>query len=253
MKKFVKSDKQIEKIRKSSEILSRVLKELGGMVVPGTKPADLDLKARELIEKYGGTPAFLGYRPDGATHPFPFALCASINEVIVHGRPTETPLKEGDIITLDLGVDWRGGISDAAITVPVGKISKNLQFLVELTKSALNKGIEQVKPGRTTGDIGHAIEKTVLEGGGKVIDGLTGHGVGEKVHEDPVIYNFGEPNTGVELTPGMVIAIEPMVSMRGSEMKQMTDDSFVTKDGSYSAHFEHTVLVTDKGHEILTR
>lgn len=252
MSRFIKSDKQIEKIRKSGAILSSVLKELTKRVGPGVKPIDLDILARELIDKAGGTPAFLGYKPEGALHPFPFALCSSVNEIIVHGRPSDEPLKERDIITLDLGVDWQGGISDAATTVAIGEITKGTQHLLELTKQALNKGIEQVKPGKTVGDIGHAIEKTAELGGLKIIDGLTGHGVGEKVHEDPIIYNFGEPNTGMELEPGMVIAIEPMISTGDKEIKQLADDSFVTADGSLSAQFEHTVLVTKNGNEILT-
>ncbi len=252
MSKLIKSEKQIENIRKSGEILSSVLKKLAKEVKPGVKPIDLDALSRKLIEEAGGTPAFLGYKPEGALHPFPFALCSSVNDVIVHGRPSDTALKEGDIITLDLGVDWRGGISDAAITVPVGKISKDSQLLIELTRGALNKAIEQVKPGKTLGDIGHAVEKTVRLGGMSVVDGLTGHGVGEKVHEDPVVYNFGEPNTGMELEAGMVIAIEPMVAIGGSAIKQQRDDSFITADGSLSAHFEHTVIVTKNGYEIIT-
>jgi len=253
VKKFVKPEEKVNKIRKSGEILSSVLKELKKRVGPGIKPIDLDSLARELIEKEGATPAFLGYKPGGAMHPFPFALCSSVNEVVVHGRPSDKPLKEGDIISLDLGVNWKGGISDAAVTVPVGKISKEAQHLIELTKRSLNKGIGQVKPGRTIGDIGHAIEKTALLGGLKIVDSLTGHGVGDKVHEDPVIYNFGEPNTGVELSAGMVIAIEPMITIGESEINQLTDDSFATADGELSAHFEHTVLVTDSGSEILTK
>ncbi|KKU11928.1 MAG: Methionine aminopeptidase [Parcubacteria group bacterium GW2011_GWB1_45_7] len=253
MGKFIKSEKQIDNIRKSGIILSATLKELAKQVKPGVKPVDLDMLARELIEKKGGTPAFLGYKPEGALYPFPFALCVSVNEVIVHGRPSDNPLKEGDIVTLDLGVDWQGGISDSAITIPVGKITKEAQHLIELTSRALDKAIDEVKPGKTVGDIGHAVEKTVRLGGLNIVDGLTGHGVGEKVHEDPVIYNFGEPNTGMELKPGMVIAIEPMVSMGGKGIKQLADDSFVTSDGSLSAQFEHTVLVTSGGNEILTK
>lgn len=253
MKKFIKSEEQIEKIKKSGRILASVLKKLASRVEPGIKPVDLDYLARELIEKEGGTPAFLGYKPEGALHPFPFALCSSIDDVIVHGRPSDAPLEEGQIITLDLGVNWRGGISDAAITVPVGRISKDTAYLIELTRRSLNKAIEQVKPGKTVGDIGCAVEKTVKLGGLNVVDSLTGHGVGERVHEDPVIYNFGEPNTGIEISAGMVIAIEPMVAMGDGRIKQMRDDSFVTADGSLSAHFEHTVLVTESGSEILTK
>jgi len=253
VKRFIKSERQIKKIKKSGEILASVLRELAARVEPGVRPVDLDILARELIEKEGGTPAFLGYQPEGALYPFPFALCVSVNDVVVHGRPSDTPLKEGDIVGLDLGVDWQGGISDAAVTVPVGKVPKEVAHLIELTRRALNRGIEQVRPGKTIGDIGHAIEKTVNLGGLKIIDGLTGHGVGEKVHEDPIIYNFGEPNTGAIIEPGMVIAIEPMISIGNSEIKQLKDDSFKTADGSYSAHFEHTVLVTKNGNEVLTK
>ena len=252
MKNLIKSQTQIEKIRKSSKILSDVLKALKREVKPGVLPIDLDNLARKLIEEAGGTPAFLGYKPEGALHPFPYALCSSVNDIIVHGRPSDTPLKEGDIITLDLGVNWQGGISDSAITVPVGSIKKSTEHLLDLTKRALNSGIRQVASGKTVGDIGYAIEKTVIAGGGFIVDGLTGHGVGNEVHEDPIIYNFGEPNTGVELKTGMVIAIEPMVSMKTNEIKQLADDSFVTADNSLSAQFEHTVLITDSGSEILT-
>lgn len=252
MRSLVKSKSQIEKIRKSSHILSYVLKILSKEVKPGVLPIDLDSLARKLIEEEGGTPAFLGYKPEGALHPFPYALCSSVNDVIVHGRPSDTPLKDGDIIKLDLGVNWHGGISDSAITVAVGNISKSTEHLLDLTKRALYFGIKQIASGKTVGDIGYAIEKTVINGGGIIIDGLTGHGVGNEVHEDPIIYNFGEPNTGVELKNGMVIAIEPMVSMKTGEIKQRQDDSFVTADGSMSAQFEHTVLVTKDGYEILT-
>ena len=253
MRNFIKSPSQIEKIRKSGKILSSVLKKLREEVVPGVLPVDLDNMARKLIEEAGGRPAFLGYKPDGALYPFPYALCSSVNEVIVHGRPSDMPLKKGDIITLDLGVDWQGGISDAALTVAVGRISKDAEFLMELTKRALESAIRETIPGKTVGDIGYAIEKTVTNGGGKIISELTGHGVGVEVHEDPVIYNFGQPNTGLELQEGMVLAIEPMVSMSEGEIRQLADDSFVTADGSLSAQFEHTVLITKDGNEVLTK
>ena len=253
MRNLIKTPDQIEKIKKSSAILAFVLKRLSEEVASGVLPVDLDDMARRLIAEAGGKPAFLGYKPDGALHPFPYALCSSVNDVIVHGKPSDTPLKEGDIISLDLGVNWQGGISDAALTVAVGKIPKKTEFLVELTRKALDSGIKAALPGKTVGDIGYAIEKTVTNGGGKIIEGLTGHGVGLEVHEDPVIYNFGQPNTGMELRPGMVIAIEPMVSMKSEGIKQRNDDSFVTADGSLSAHFEHTILITEDGNETLTK
>jgi len=253
MSKYVKSKEQIEKIRRSGAILASVLKRLSDEVRPGVMPIDLDDLARKLIEEAGGRPAFLGYKPEGALHPFPYALCSSVNEVIVHGRPSERQLKEGDIITLDLGVDWRGGISDAAITVPVGEISSTTRHLLDITKASLDAGIKQTLNGKTVGDIGHAIEKIILSGGGNIMEGLVGHGVGNEVHEDPAIYNFGEPNTGVNLEEGMVIAIEPMASLKTGEVKQLKDDSFITADNSLSAHFEHTVLITREGNEVLTR
>lgn len=253
MKKLIKSPSQIEKIRRSGEILSDVLKKLREEVKPGVISMDLENLARELIEDAGGTPAFLGYKPEGALHPFPYALCSSVNEVVVHGRPSEDTLTEGDIITLDLGVDWHGGISDAAVTIPVGRISEETKLLVNLTKRALDRAITQALPGKTLGDVGHIIEKTIVDGGGMVLDGLTGHGVGFEVHEEPIVYNFGEQNTGMDLREGMVIAIEPMVSMKTHEIKQLADDSFVTADGSNSAQFEHTVLITKSGNEVLTR
>lgn len=253
MKKYIKSDPKIERIRKSGEILSMVLKELAMKAKPGVKTIDLDTMARELIEKYGGSPAFLGYKPEGALNPFPFTLCASVNDVVVHGWPSTDILKDGDVLKLDLGVNWKGGISDSAVTVPVGKTSKEAQYLINTTRVALDKAIEVVKPGNTLGDIGYIIEKTVEEAGLTIIDGLTGHGVGDAVHEDPIVYNFGERGEGVVLSPGMVIAIEPMTSLGGSAIKQRKDDSFVTKDGSLSAQFEHTILVTATGREVLTR
>ncbi|MDZ4231434.1 MAG: type I methionyl aminopeptidase, partial [Patescibacteria group bacterium] len=177
----------------------------------------------------------------------------SLNEVIVHGLPRAYELKEGDLLKLDLGVDWKGGISDAALTVPVGKISKEDAHLVELTKEAITKGIAQARPGHTTGDIGHAIESTVTKGGGHIVDGLSGHGVGNSLHEEPSIFNYGIPGEGVPLKPGMVIAIEPMVSLSTSKVDQLDDDSYATADGSNSAHFEHTVLITKQGNEVLTK
>jgi len=253
VKKLVKSASQIEKIRKSGEILSYILKKLSNEVKPGVVPIDMENMARKLIDEAGAKPAFLGYKPEGALHPFPYALCSSVNDVIVHGRPSDTPLKEGDIITLDLGIDWHGGISDSAITIPVGKISDETKLLVDLTRSALDKAITQAVPERTLGDIGYIIEKTVVNGGGLILDGLTGHGVGVKVHEEPIVYNFGERNTGMNLKEGMIIAIEPMVSIKTHKIKQLADDSFVTADGSNSAQFEHTVLITSDGNEVLTK
>jgi len=250
---FVKSPEKIEKIKHSGRILGFALKKLREHVAPGVSLLELEDLAREVIEEHGGKPAFLGYQPYGAEEPFPFALCTSVNDVIVHGRPYDLVLKDGDIVSLDLGVNWKGGISDAAISIGVGKVSKQDQKLIQVTKEALEEGIKVIKAGKTTGDIGHAIEKKILSGGGKIIHSLTGHGVGDKVHEDPPIYNYGSPGSGVTLEEGMVIAIEPMVSFTSGYIKQLEDDSYATMDGSKSAHFEHTVLVRKNSGEILTK
>jgi methionyl aminopeptidase len=251
--KLIKSPEEIKRIRRSGKILKDTLKLLEKEIRPGVSLLDLDTLARKTIEQNGAQPAFLGYKPDGAEHPFPYTLCTSINDVIVHGRPSRITLKQGDIIKLDLGVNWNGGISDAAITVPVGKIQEKAMVLIAITRKALDRAIQRIKAGATLGDIGYIIEKTVEDGGGKIIRELTGHGVGTEVHEDPVIYNFGEPNTGIELKEGMVLAIEPMVSLTTDETIQLPDESFTTKDRSLSAHFEDTVLVTKTGADILTR
>ncbi|MEX2054317.1 MAG: type I methionyl aminopeptidase [Candidatus Colwellbacteria bacterium] len=250
---FVKTAAEIKRIRQSSRILANTLRRLESMAHPGVDLRDLEAFARAAIKEHGGKPAFLGYRPTGAGSPFPFALCTSLNEVIVHGVPRPYKLKEGDILKLDLGVNWKEGISDSALTVPVGKISKEDAHLIELTREALAKGIAQARPGKMTGDIGHAIESTVTKGGGYIVDGLSGHGVGNALHEEPSIFNYGTPGEGVPLVPGIIIAIEPMISLTTSKVDQLDDDSYVTADGSNSAHFEHTVLITEKGNEVLTK
>jgi len=250
---LIKSSDKIKKIRQSARILADTLKRLTKMAEPGVNLLDLEKFARSNIKTHGGKPAFTGYRPSGAREAYPFALCTSVNEIIVHGRPFEYTLKEGDILKLDLGVNWKGAISDAAISIGIGKMEKEDTKLMDLTRKALMRGIAEAKPGKTTGDIGHAIESTVTAGGGKVVEGLSGHGVGDALHEEPSIFNFGTPGDGMKLQPGMVIAIEPMVSLSTGKVKQLNDDSYATADGSSSAHFEHTILITKEGNEVLTR
>lgn len=229
------------------------MRRLKAEVAPGVKLMDLERLTRTLLDLAGGTPTFLRYRSEGSKEPYPFALCTSVNETIVHGRPSSDTLKSGDVLTLDLGVSWQGGITDAAVTVPIGKVSREANRLIQTTKNALVEAIRAVKPGNTVGDIGFAIGHVVQASGVHVLDGLTGHGVGLEVHEDPIIYNFGERGKGVHLKEGMVLAIEPMTALTTSKAVQVADDSFVTADGSISAHFEHTVLVTKTGAEILTQ
>jgi methionyl aminopeptidase len=249
---LVKSSEQIDKIKRSAKILASTLRHLRRVAGVGVNLLELEKSTRRKIESAGGTPAFLGYQPDGAREPFPFALCVSLNDVIVHGKPYDYLLREGDILKLDLGVNWQGGISDAAITVPIGRISEKEKELIRTTRDALFAGIKAARPRNTVGDIGHAIEKTVLRTGIFVVDGLTGHGVGETIHEEPAIYNFGEPGSGIGLKPGMVLAIEPMTAIGTDKIKRLANDSYVTLDSSKSAHFEHTILITKGNPEILT-
>ncbi len=252
MSKLIKNSSEIERIRRSGRILADALRRLKSEVKPGLATIELDNLARKIIKEEGARPAFLGYQPEGAEHPFPYALCVSINETIVHGRPSDTKLNEGDIVSLDLGVDWKGGITDAAITVPVGNISSKARELMSVTKKALDSAIRKAIAGNTLGDIGNAIESVIEASGAYVMDGLGGHGVGTEVHEEPFVYNFGEPGEGMKLLEGMVIAIEPMASFGTNEIIQLSDDSFATRDGSISAHFEHTVLIREKRVEIIT-
>lgn len=252
MTRLIKTPDEIERIRHSGKILAGVLRRLKDEAKPGIRLMELERLTRTLLDLAGGTPAFLGYRSEGAREPYPFALCVSLNEVIVHGRPSSYALKSGDVLKLDLGVNWQGGMSDAAVTIPVGKVREEANELIRVTKNALAEAVRAVKPGNTTGDIGFAIQHTIEKAGFKILSGLTGHGVGIEIHEEPIVYNFGDPGKGMRLKEGMVLAIEPMTSPTTSKVVQMPDDSFVTGDKSLSAHFEHTVLVTKRGAEILT-
>ncbi len=250
---LIKSPEQIDKIKRSARILAYTLRCLQRTVRVGVNLLDLEKLTRSKIENAGGIPAFLDYLPYGAKESFPFALCASLNNTIVHGRPFNYLLKEGDLLKLDLGVNWHGGISDAAITVPVGRISEQEKKLIRTTREALFAGIKVSRPRNTVGDIGYAIQRVALRADIAVVDGLTGHGVGVAIHEDPAIYNFGVPGEGAELKPGMVLALEPMTTLGASRIKKLADDSYVTFDGSKSAHFEHTILITKGKPLILTR
>lgn len=252
MPRLIKTPEEIERIRRSGKILAEVLRRLRTEVRPGVQLMELERLTRNLLDLAGGTPTFLGYRSEGAREPYPFALCTSVNETVVHGRPSNYALKSGDVLKLDLGVNWEGGITDAAVTVPVGKTSEESNKLIRATKNALTEALRAVRAGNTLGDIGFAIQHVVERNGVKILEGLTGHGVGLEIHEDPIIYNFGRPGTGMKLKEGMILAIEPMTSLTSGKAVQMADDSFVTADGSISAHFEHTVLVTKKGVEVLT-
>ena len=252
MSRLIKTPEEIERIRQSGKILANVLKRLKDEVRPGTKLMELERLTRTLLDLAEAKATFLGYRSEGSREPYPFALCTSVNETIVHGRPSNYVLKDGDVLKLDLGVNWEGGITDAAVTVPVGRVPLEINKLIKVPRKALEEAVRAVRPGNTIGDIGFAVQHVVERGGFKVLEGLTGHGVGLDVHEDPVIYNLGERGKGAKLEEGMVLAIEPMTSLTSGKAVQMPDDSFATADGSIAAHYEHTVLVAKRGAEILT-
>ncbi len=244
----IKNPKEIEIMREGGMILAKVLKKVAKHIRVDVTTQELDKLAKELIFRYGGKPSFEGYEG------YPAGLCTSVNEEIVHGLPSQRKLKSGDIIGLDLGVLYKGFYTDAAITVPVGKVSPGVLKLIEVTKKALQIGIEEVMVGNHIGDISAAIGDYAGSQGFGVVRNLVGHGVGKHIHEEPQIPNYGKPGTGLKLKVGMTLALEPMVNMGGYQAEQAQDGwTFVTKDKSYSAHFEHTVAVTEKGPRILTR
>lgn len=235
--------------------LAAVLEALRARVAPGVTAEELDGLAEQLIRDGGDEPCFLGYTPEGANRPYPATLCVSINDEVVHGIPNESvrTLKEGDIVGLDLGLTHNGIIVDAAITVPVGEINEESKKLLVATEKALAAGITAAIPGKHVGDISHAIQKEIESARFKVVKELGGHGVGESVHEDPFIPNFGHPGTGPELTLGMVLALEP-ISTAGKATVILSPDGYTyrTRDGSRSAHFEHTILLETSGARIIT-
>lgn len=249
---IIKTPAEIEKIRKAGKILAQVARVVLKRAEEGTTLKSLDNLAKELIEKAGAKPAFLGYQPYGARKPYPCSICASINDIVVHGVPNNYRLKSGDVLKLDFGVVLDGWYADAAWTVGIGKITPEVEKLIKVTEQALFAGIKQIRAGHNLGDIGWAINSTVKSLGFKVVSGLTGHGIGRELHEDPSVFNEGKKGSGLKLKTGMVLAIEPMVSAGTNRVLQGKDDSFATADGSLSAHFEHTVAITEKGPEILT-
>lgn len=253
---IIKTKEEIDIIREGGRHLAIVLNKVRDMVAPGVSTKDLDLYAEKLIREMGDEPAFLNYRPAGASTPFPASLCVSVNDEVVHGIPKKDRiLKEGDIVSIDLGVKHRGLFTDMAMTVPVGNISDDIKKLLEVTEQSLMAGIAAANGGNTTGDIGHAIESFVkAKGKYGIVEILSGHGVGKKIHEDPYIPNFGKAGRGEKLVPGMIVALEPMLNM-GTKNVTIDDDdwTFRTADRKKSAHFEHTILITEGDAEILTK
>lgn len=250
---YIKTKEEIEIIREGGKRLATILAKVGTMVAPGVTTAELDEYAHKLIKEGGDVPAFLNYKPEGHHRAFPASLCTSTNSEVVHGIPSKKRvLKEGDIICIDLGLKHKGLFTDHAITVPVGKISQKDQKLIDDTKEAMDVGIWAAKNGNTTGDIGYAIEQFVNKKYG-IVRELSGHGVGIEIHEDPYIPNFGKPGKGVKLIPGMIIAIEPMLTNGKANIEVLNDGyTIITADGSKAAHFEHTILITKDEPEILT-
>lgn len=251
----LKTKEQIEILREGGRRLTEVLNTLAENVKPGVTSADLDRIAYEVITKNGDKPSFLNYKPNGSREAYPASICVSVNDEVVHGEPNLNPriLKEGDIVSLDAGLIHKGLFTDSAITVPVGKVGQGAKTLMDVTRKSLEAGIKAVKSGGTTGDIGFAIEEYVKPYGYGIIKELAGHGVGFAVHEDPFVPNYGKRGTGAKLEIGMVIAIEPMLN-EGSPKIYLGDDGYTYKtyDGKLSAHFEHTVAITEDGVKILT-
>lgn len=250
----VKNSLDIEKLRQGGAILAEILSTLSYLAIPSITTKFLEKEAIKLVESRNIKPSFLGYQPYGAKAPYPAVICASVNDEIVHALPSERKLAEGDILSIDMGI-WHGGLCvDAAITVGIGKISPNAAKLIKITKESLNIGIEVLKARVKTGDIGYAISNYVEKNGFQVVRDLAGHGVGEKVHEDPIIFNFGKKGVGEIIPANSVIALEPMVVEKDWHIKTSQDGwAIKTVDGGLAAHFEHTVLVTENGCEILTK
>ena len=235
---------------RAGTIVAETLSLLGEHVRPGTTTAELNNVADEFIRSQGGVPTFLGYR---GPYPYPASICTSPNEVVVHGIPGEYALREGDVLSVDVGVTLDGYVADSAYTFPVGEITPDAERLLEVGKAALEAGIQQAKAGGKLTDISHAVQRVTEEAGFSVVRSLVGHGVGRDMHEDPQIPNYGEPGRGPTLAPGMTLAIEPMITAGRHEVVVREDKwTLATADGSLSAHFEHTVAVTEEGPRILT-
>ena len=243
-----KSQKEIDKMRASGQLVGRVLQELRAMVAPGITTLEVDRAAEKMIRDGGAYPTFKGY------NGFPFSICASVNEQVVHGFPSEYKLKEGDIFSIDVGATLDGFVGDTATTVAVGQVSEDRLRLMRITEECLQLAIEQCRPGNHLGDIGFAVQSHAEAEGYSIVRDYVGHGIGRKMHEDPQIPNYGKPGKGPKIKKGYVFALEPMVNMGSLHTRTLKDGwTVVTVDGQPSAHFEHTVAITEEGPEVLTR
>jgi len=244
---ILKTPEEIERIAASGRVLARCHRLLRSKARPGVTTAELDEAAERFIRSQGGEPVFKGYRG------FPGSICASPNSMVVHGIPGPYRLRRGDVLSVDVGVELDGWVADAAMTLPIGKVTPTAQRLLTSTKAALADAVEQCRPGNRLGDVSHAVQRRVEGDGFSVIRSLVGHGVGRDMHEDPQIPNFGEPGTGRALEEGMVLAVEPMVNAGGPGVRMGSDGWAVyAQDGSLAAHFEHTVAITADGPKVLT-
>ena len=243
----LKTKKDIELLKKSGRILVKTLRDLEKRAKAGVTLLELEDRAREIIKNSDAAPAFFGYKATKDAAPYPAAICASVNDTIVHGIPHDTKLEDGDLLSIDIGIKYQNLITDAAITVAIGNVSKEDEKLLKTANKALKEGLKQVKPGKHIGDIGHAIEQTAKRDGFHIIEKLTGHGVGFDLHEPPAIFNYGEKGEGIKLEPGMVLAIEPMITSSSGEIINGGDGSFKTRNGTKAAHVEKTIAVTERG------
>lgn len=247
----LKSAREIELMRRAGALVAETFRVLEPFVVPGASIQDLDKIAEDFIRSRGAVPAYVGYGP--RNNPFPATICASVNEVICHGIPTPRKLREGDIIGVDIGVKMNGVYGDACYTYTVGAVAPSVQKLVDAAKASLDAGLEVVKPGARLGDIGAMIQATAEPRGFSVVREYNGHGIGYRLHEDPTVPPIGRVGTGMKISAGMVFTIEPMINMGRAETKLLADGwTVVTADGKPSAQFEHTLVVTLTGYDVLT-
>ena len=250
----LKTKEEVDSLREGGHRLAAILEQVKAKVAPGVKTIELEDLARELINEGDDQPAFLGYRPSGARRAYPAALCVSINNEIVHGIPGKREIKAGDVVSLDLGLKHEGLFTDMAVTVAVGEVGALVYKMIKTAEEALDAGIFAAMPGKRVGDISTVIEKVIKGAGFKVVKELAGHGVGYSPHEDPFVPNYGKAGTGPELVPGLVIAIEPMVTNGSGEINLEPDEfTFTTRDGKLATHAEKTIVITETGAEVLTK
>ncbi|HDL75105.1 MAG TPA: type I methionyl aminopeptidase [bacterium] len=252
---MIKTSEEIKIMAEGGRILAQIIKELEKMIEPGVVTKELDKATEGLVLRYGAECSFKNYTgpDDEFSEPFPSCLITSINEEVVHGIPSDRILKNGDIVSLDLGIKYKGFHTDMAVTIPIGIVNAEALKLIRVTKTALKKGIKTVKHGNTIGDIGNAVQKYTESNGFSVVQDLCGHGIGKNIHEDPQILNYGKKRTGLKLIEGMTFCIEPMLTLGNGYIKKSSNGHcFETQDGFLSAHFEHTIAVTKNGYRILT-